>query len=1053
MKTVLTLFLFLSANALLCAQGDYFRQTVDYRIEVELDDEAHRISGIEKIIYTNNSPDTLDHLIFHLWGNAFGDRNSAFSRQQLRMGHSAFYYAPEEELGGYEQIRFFALAYPISDSRQELSFSSWQGEPDIVKVELAHPLLPGEQLHLEIEFEEKIPKTISRFGHKGQSYQMSQWYPKPAVYDKEGWHPMPYLDMGEFYSEFGSFEVFITLPANYRVAATGELQNEEEKDWLAGLVEETRLLLKADSAVVNATEDPFPPSSPEKKTLHYKAENVHDFAWFADKRYLVDSSHAVLPSGKKIPTWAFFRKTHVDPWNQAAFFVARALEYYSDRVGEYPWPQATAVSGPMGAGGGMEYPMVTIISSWGSAKGLDAVITHEVGHNWFYGIFGTNERRRAWMDEGCNSYYDHSYMKEYYEMEKPPLGFLQEDSTSTVAEILYCLQRRRNAYQAPDTHSDSLSMINYLLSSYEFPAFLFRYLEHYLGRNAFDRAMHDYFADWKFKHPYPEDMQASLERSTGKDLSWFFDGLLKGTAHMDYALRKIEKLDPKENQSVASPSVDAYHLIVENKGELAAPYPLSIMRGDSVSLMAWQEGFVGLDTVLCLIPKWTPRPTHVAIDPLHLTPDLYRNNNSLLLNKTGRGRPLHFRLLTGVDKEEHRDLYYLPLLGWNDYDKLMLGAGLHNYALAEKPVEFGVLALYSFVTKQFNGMASLQINHHPKREMALRAFRYGLYFRRFTYNYNWAWNYYTDYHRLEPYLRWEFKKQLGSRRSSYLQYRMPIILEEYGYFGEGPDYEFVETRYRPKLYHELRYGLRNDALLMPFEGDVALEYHSYDVPLGGDEPERWSYLRLSANWSQWYEYDTKRRIGVRVFLGWFLHNDARERGGIYPGAFNLTGQGYPDHDDYKYDGLYLGRSNNLEFWSRQIDIRDGGFKNAFSRPYLGEAGNSNDFMLSFNFEASLPQPAPRVFPFKPYFDLAYVSDARPIAADKTFSDQLWWSGGVAFKIGKSFGVYFPLVSSKNIVNLYRQDGKSAFLSRITFALKTDLAKPQNLRSLLDRINF
>ena len=1035
------------------AQGNYFQQRVDYRIEVELDDEAHRISGIEKIVYTNNSPDTLDYLIFHLWGNAFGDRNSAFSRQQLRLGHSNFYYAPEEELGGYEQIRFFASAYPVSDSRQELSFSSWQGEPDIVKVELAHTLLPGEEVHLEIEFEEKIPKTVSRFGHSGQSYQMSQWYPKPAVYDKEGWHPMPYLDMGEFYSEFGSFEVFITLPANYRVAATGELQNEEEKAWLAGLVGETRLLLKTDSAVVNATEDPFPPSSPEKKTLHYKAENVHDFAWFADKRYLVDSSHAVLPSGKKIPTWAFFRKTHLDPWDQAAFFVARALEYYSDRVGEYPWPQATAVSGPMGAGGGMEYPMVTIISSWNGAKGLDAVITHEVGHNWFYGIFGTNERRRAWMDEGCNSYYDHSYMREYYESEDSQLRFLLEDSLVSVSEVLYDLQRRRNYHQAPDTHSDSLSMINYLLSAYEFPAHLFRYLEHYLGRGVFDRAMHDYFAEWKFKHPYPEDMQASLERSTGKDLSWFFDGFLEGTPRMDYKLVKMEKLDSTDAAAHAPPAVDVYRAVIENRGDVAAPYPLFMMQGDSTLLALWRDGTLETDTVLCLIPRGTAQPSHLVIDPLHLTPDLYRKDNQLQFDKAGRGRPFHFRLLSGIDKEEHRDLYYLPLLAWNDYDKFMLGAGLHNYALAEKPVEFGVLALYSFVTKQLNGMASLQVNYHPKREKNLRAFRYGLNFRHFTYNYNWTWNYYTDYYRLEPYLRWEFKKELGSRKSSYVQYRMPTILEEYGYFGEGPDYELVETRYRPKLYHELRYGLRNDALLMPFEGDVALEYHAYDVPLGGDEPERWSYVRLSANWVQRYEYDVKRRIKLRVFLGWFLQNDARNRGGIYPGAFNLTGQGYSDHDDYKYDGLYLGRNNNGEFWARQIDIRDGGFKNAFSRPYLGEAGNSNDFMLSFNFEASLPQPAPRAFPLKPYFDLAYVSDARPIAAGKTFADQLWWSGGFVFKIGEDFGVYLPVLSSENLVSLYKQDGKSSFFSRITFSFKTDLMKPQNLRSLLDRLNF
>ncbi len=1033
----------------LSAQSPYFQQQVDYRIDVKLNDETHHLSGIEQIAYTNNSPDTLTYIVFHLWGNAFGDRNSAFSQQQLRMGHADFYYSSDEDMGGYEEISFFASAYPISDSRQELKFSNWQGEPDVVKVDLPHPLLPGKQVLLEIEFELKIPKTVSRFGHQGQSYQMSQWYPKPAVYDQKGWHPMPYLDMGEFYSEFGSFDVFINLPANYRVAATGELQNEEEKRWLAELVNQTRAFFNDSTA--NATEDPFPPSSGERKTLHFKAENVHDFAWFADKRYLVDSSHATLPSGKKIPTWAFFRKTHAYPWNQGAFFVARAVEYYSRRIGEYPWPQATAVSGPMGAGGGMEYPMVTIISSWGSARGLDGVITHEVGHNWFYGILGTNERRHPWMDEGCNSYYDHSYMREYYKREGEMFGFMMEDSLVNAAEMLYCFQRRRNHHQAPDTHSDSLSMINYLLGAYEFPAFVFRYLEHYLGRDLFDRAMHNYFLEWKFKHPRPEDMQTSFEHTTGKNLSWFFEGFLQGTPVMDYRIRSLRQIptDPK----TAPPNVITWQLIIDNRGDIAAPYMIALVWQDSITTSIWREGSMTPDTVLCLIPSDTQLPDLAIIDPLHLSPELYRGNNQMLFNgKTKRGRKLHPRFLSGVDKEEHKDFYYLPVLAWNNYDKFMLGLGIHNYALAQKKTEFGIMAMYSFVTKQWNGMASLQFNLLPKTAGKLKNFRYGLNFRRFTYQHNQTWDYYTDYYRLEPYLRWEFKKDLGSRKSSYVQYRAPMILEEYGYFGDSFPIEFVKTLYDLKIFQELKYGLSNYALLMPFEAEFALEYHRYKM-YGGDDFDRANYLRLSANWTQWYEYAPKRRIKLRTFLGFFLINDARNRGGIFRGAFNLTGQGYSDHDDYKYDELYLGRSDNNGFWARQISIRDGGFKNAFSAPYRTEAGNSNDFMLSFNLEASLPQPAPRAFPVKPYFDIAYVSDARPFASNKTFAEQLWWSGGFALKVGENFGIYMPLIFSENIKLLYLQDGKSDFLSRITFSFNASILKPGNLRGLIDKVNF
>ncbi len=1040
--------LFLSVN--LNAQN-YFQQKVDYRIDVRLDDEKHELSGTEQVTYTNNSPNTLDYIIFHLWANAFGDRNSAFSRQQLRMGHSDFYYSLEEDMGGYKKISFYQSGKPLTNSRQELTATPWEGNPDIAKVHLAHPLKPGEQVIIEIEFKLKIPKTISRFGHDDQSYQMSQWYPKPAVYDRRGWHPMPYLDMGEFYSEFGSFDVSISLPDNYLVAATGQLQNKEELEWLGKKVQQTRALL--DSMKTNAAEDPFPPSSSTYKTLRYLAQNVHDFAWFADKRYLVDSSTAVLPSGKTIPTWAFFRKTHLYPWNQGAFFVSRAVEYYSQRVGEYPWPHATAVSGPMGAGGGMEYPMVTIISSWGNAQGLDEVITHEVGHNWFYGIFGTNERQYTWMDEGCNSFYDHSYAEAYYHDNGNQLQILldKQDSLTKTAETLYRFQRRRNYQQNPATNADTLSSINYLLDGYEFPALLLRHLENYLGRTTYDRAMHEYFDRWKFRHPYPEDMQASLEQSSGKDLSWLFGegGFLNGTPVMDYAIRKVEKI-PTDPAS-APPKVTTYRLIIENRGDIAAPYPVVLFWQDSITSTLWRDGRLGLDTVLCLIPSDLSLPDKAVIDPQHLTPELYRNNNQIRFRGfPKRGRKLHFRLLTGSDMQEHRDLYYLPLLAWNNYDKAMPGLGLHNYALEEKKVEFGFTGFYSFVTKQLNGTAALQVNQHPDENKTLRAVRYGLNFRHFTYDYNRTHRYYTDYYRLQPYLRLEFKKHLGDRRSSYLQYRAPMILEEYGYFS-GSD--LVETRYRPKVYQELKYGLSNYALLLPYEVDIALEYHSYDVPSGGEEPDRYSYIRLSANWTQEYEYAPKRKLVLRTFLGYFLHNDARDRGFIAPGAFNLTGQGYPDHDDYKYDELYLGRSDDAGFFARQISIRDGGFKNAFGAPYRGEAGNSNDFMLSFNFEASLPRPAPAAFPIRPYFDLAYVSDARPIASEKTFADQLWWSGGFALKIGKSFGIYLPVVSSQNIVDLYKQDGKSAILSRITVSFDTQLLHPQNLRGIVDKLNF
>ncbi|MGI9158133.1 MAG: M1 family metallopeptidase, partial [Saprospiraceae bacterium] len=320
------------------SQNAYFQQKTDYRIQVALDDRRHTLAGNIEIDYTNNAPVALQEIYLHLWGNAFSSRATAFAKQKREGGSLEFYFAPDSSLGGYEQINFSANGAPVA----------WQitpENPDIARLELPAPLKPGEKITLATPFLLHIPASFSRLGHVETSYQITQWYPKPAVYDHQGWHAMPYLDQGEFYSEFGDFEVEITLPANYVVGATGQLQTPAEVDFLQKKAEETRLLVPkwaADSSK-SRPEHPFPPSSANTKTIRYTATNVHDFAWFADKRFHVLRDTARLASGQTVDCWAMFTDEQRRFWTQGAAYVRRAVEFYSELVGEYPWPQATAV--------------------------------------------------------------------------------------------------------------------------------------------------------------------------------------------------------------------------------------------------------------------------------------------------------------------------------------------------------------------------------------------------------------------------------------------------------------------------------------------------------------------------------------------------------------------------------------------------------------------------------------------------------------------------------------------------------------------------------------
>jgi hypothetical protein len=479
------------------AFSQYWQQRTDYVIDVTLNDKEKTLDAFEKITYYNQSPDTLYYIWFHLWPNAYKNDRTAFSDQLLENGSTKFYFSAKEERGYINRLDFKVdgTTAKTEDHPQHI---------DIVKLVLPKPLLPKQQITITTPFHVKLPFNFSRGGYDGESFQVTQWYPKPAVYDAQGWHPMPYLDQGEFYSEFGSFDVRITLPKNYVVAATGELQDAQEKEWLQKRKDfswqpVTTKTTTGKNAPAKKTVQRYPASDPATKTIRYKQDNVHDFAWFADKRFKVHYDTCRLASGRVIEVYTYYTKPLFKLWENSFETAKQAIRFYSEQVGEYPYNVVSVVHGPESFGGGMEYPTITMIAPMGSEKDLDATLVHEIGHNWFYGILASNERDHPWMDEGINTFYENKFISAKY------------GSRRSWDEMLLWAKAKRKTLQPVTTPSDQLSGINYGLISYQKTAVRMEEISHILG-DSFQNAMRQYYEQWKFRHPQPEDFRNIVGR-------------------------------------------------------------------------------------------------------------------------------------------------------------------------------------------------------------------------------------------------------------------------------------------------------------------------------------------------------------------------------------------------------------------------------------------------------------------------------------------------------------------------------------------------------------
>ncbi|MBS1547504.1 MAG: M1 family metallopeptidase [Bacteroidetes bacterium] len=972
----------------------YFQQQVDYVIDVRLDDRANLLHGAETFTYHNNSPTALDTLWIHLWPNAYRDRNTALCRQKDAQNDFDLHFAKEEERGWIDSLDFRAAG-------SKLNWDLDAKNQDIAWIKLNEPLAPGGSIQITTPFQVKIPDAkFSRLGHTRQAYYITQWYPKPAVYDAQGWHAMPYLNQGEFYSEFGSFDVSITLPANYVVGATGLLQdNPSEEAWMDSLAQ-----LPPPTTRSNA----FPPSAASTKTLRFKQDHVHDFAWFADKRFLVRNSEVTLArSGRKVQTQVLFTPQNAPLWKDAVSYVNESVRLYSQWVGDYQYARCTAIDGTIAAGGGMEYPMITIIGNMAATYELDQVIAHEVGHNWFYGMLASNERDHPWMDEGMNSFFEQRYMETRYPNQLStnvaglPMYLIDKHFDITFRrqnELMYRYNARRN-WDAPDSStSTAFTEVDYGTTVYAKSALIFDQLRSYLGDARFDSCTQAYFREWAGKHPQPADVRASYEKASGEDLGWCFGELIGTADKVDVKARKLKNGELTYRSTAATDF----------------PFPVTAWNGADSLGTAWIKGEPGRNNAAL---PW-PNADRVRIDAMERTLDIDRRNNearSFGLLKNARLPQLKF--LAGLERNDRRSIYWLPAIGYNAHDGFMAGLALHNTTFPSQRLEWAAAPLYGFQSNRLAGCARVMWNHDRLRSNWLRNIHIGL--SGFAASLHNVSDVEQWYQRLVPSIQFDPKLNTTGPEA-YLRYRSVILWEHAEGTYHYADREVPINSTGNSVYHELSANLtqRNG-------------FNPYSLTLTSLNADAFSRLALEAKWSAIYDTH-KHRITFRAFAGTFLRKDRS----LMTAAMGW--RMYWGSSDLLYDHLYLDRQYTGQNTSAQFNIDQGGFRTPTS------IGTSDTWIAALNTEIDFPFALPLA---------AFASyGAAPVTLvtqdGKTTDWRGNWEAGIGLRLWRDMvEVWVPLAFSEDIQKEQELRGFD-FTDRIRFVLALEKMDPtQALRKL------
>ncbi len=664
---------------------DYWQQDVYYKMDVVIDEKTDIIHGKEKLTYWNNSPDTLNFVYFHLYANQ-AVKGSYLSKQTEANGGTVSYGKYQEKGLGLE-----ILSMQVNGNELKT-----EEDNTILKVYLDEPLLPNSSTTFDIIFKNyydngSLRRRMKMYKSWGKKhYNGAHWYPRIAAYDRKfGWTTDQHMGR-EFYADFGTFDVSLTFANDFIVTATGFLLNREEM-YPKELWEQLKVANFKDKPWNEKPSTIIEREEGKRKTWHFYAENIHDFAFVADPLFRIGEAEW---NGKK--AYSFVQEPHASKWQNAAEYTAKILKVFSTDFGMYGWHKMIVAD----AKSGMEYPMLTMDN--GSEPGYRDLLVHEVGHNWFFGMMNNNETYRALMDEGFTQFLTAWGMEAIdgkYEVEKEPKNWYVKkfkypvEARERRVYVGYTRSAATNTSAQLNTHSDKFTDDldhgwNYW-QVYSKTATMLYNLQYTLGDSLFLDAMQYYFDKWSFCHPYPEDFRKSIIEYTHSDLNWFFDQWLETTKTLDYKLTRVLINDSIEN---------SYDITFKRKGQMQMPIDFQVTdkAGNKYDYYV-PNTYFEKKTKATTLPKWTGWNTlnreytatvnlpisedkkvgvlkNVVIDPTDRLGDRNMTNNRLNGNIDWYFDS-HINNLS--DRKKYR-IYWRPDIWWNAFDGIKIGNHLRG---------------------------------------------------------------------------------------------------------------------------------------------------------------------------------------------------------------------------------------------------------------------------------------------------------------------------------------------------------------------------------------
>ncbi|WP_298878275.1 M1 family metallopeptidase [uncultured Polaribacter sp.] len=543
------------------AKDTYWQQHVDYTMDVDVDVNKYQYKGKQTLVYTNNSPDDLDKVFYHLYFNAFQpgsqmDVRSLNIKDPDRRVRDRISKLKPEEIGYIK----------VNSLKQNGVAVSHETVGTILEVQLNQPIKSGESVTFEMDFDAQVPLQVRRSGRtskEGVALSMSQWYPKLAEYDFQGWHTPPYIAR-EFQGVWGNFDVTIHIDKNYTVGGTGYIQNPQE----------------VGHGYEDATKELKLPKG-DKLTWHFKAPKVHDFMWAADNEYI----HDVLKMENGIDLHFLYKKTledkYLKSWKDVQPKTAELMTYFSENVGQYPYKQYSVIQG---GDGGMEYAMSTLVTGKRSFRSLFGVTAHEMAHTWFQFLLASNESLHPWMDEGFTSYIS---TKASYDI------FKKEGKNPNAGPYRgYNRMVKSGTEEVLTTHADRYhTNRGYSFASYGKGSMFLSQLEYIIGAENTAKGLKKYFTDFSFKHPTPNDVKRSMEKVSGIHLGWYLNEWTQTLHTIDYGIKSVEgnKITLERIGQMPMP-IDVEVTFTDGSKE-SFNIPLELMRGskptDATVLKDW----------------------------------------------------------------------------------------------------------------------------------------------------------------------------------------------------------------------------------------------------------------------------------------------------------------------------------------------------------------------------------------------------------------------------------------------------------------------------------